>query len=123
MNIERFLNNSHGRQYAKVANDPQTKFEDILVFLNAPERRNRLVVAQEHFKMCPLAGVVIELENSELASYFKTQPKAKTKRLRQAIGVAIKLLMEEMGWTTTGKKGRLSGLSHFFAVSELYAKK
>ena len=56
----------------------------------------------------PLAGVVRELESQPaIDSYFSGVHAQQTQRLRQAIGVLVRIIMERRGWKKTGKKGSL----------------
>jgi hypothetical protein len=55
-----------------------------------------------------LAGVVRELESQpSIDEFLSFQHPRRTKRLRQAIGVVVRMTMERRGWKKTGKKGSL----------------
>ncbi|MCK5665683.1 MAG: hypothetical protein KAI17_19480 [Thiotrichaceae bacterium] len=71
-------------------------------------------------KTTPLGGIVVELETHPAFSFLATEDKSQTRRLRQALGVLVKVVMEGHGWTKTGKKGSLCSLSKFFTLSEIY---
>lgn len=43
-------------------------------------------------------------------------------RFRQTVGVAIRLKMERLGWTTTGRKGSMGRFSSRFKRAERYAR-
>lgn len=61
-----------------------------------------------HHDRAPLAGVVRELEASPaLDAFFATVHPFETKRLRQAIGVIVRIIMERRGWKKTGRKGSM----------------
>ena len=55
-----------------------------------------------------LAGVIAELEVlPEVDRYFKGTDAHETTRFRQAVGVAVRVVMEDLGWKGTGRKGSL----------------
>jgi hypothetical protein len=55
-----------------------------------------------------LAGVVRELEaQNSIDEFLSFQHPRRTKRLRQAVGVVVRMIMERLGWKKTGKKGSL----------------
>jgi hypothetical protein len=61
-----------------------------------------------HHDRAPLAGVVRELEmQPAIDSFLSSQHPQRTKRLRQAVGVVVRIIMESLGWRKTGKKGSL----------------
>ena len=61
-----------------------------------------------HHDRAPLAGVVRELETQPAINGYLSGVHAKeTRRLRQAIGVLVRIIMESRGWKKTGRKGSL----------------
>ena len=55
-----------------------------------------------------MAGVVRELESQAvMEEYFATRHPRRAKRLRQAIGMLVRMIMERRGWRKTGRKGSL----------------
>jgi hypothetical protein len=55
-----------------------------------------------------LAGVVRELEaQPPIEDFLSSKHPQRTKRLRQAVGVVVRMIMERLGWRKTGKKGSL----------------
>jgi hypothetical protein len=55
-----------------------------------------------------LAGVVRELESQPaIDGFLSSQHPRRTKRLRQAVGVVVRMIMERLGWNKTGRKGSL----------------
>jgi hypothetical protein len=42
-------------------------------------------------------------------------------RFRQAVGVAVRLKMEALGWSTTGRKAAVPG-AHYFTKAECYSR-
>ena len=61
-----------------------------------------------HHDRAPLAGVVRELESQpEIDRFLAGAHSRRSTRLRQAIGVLVRMIMERRGWQKTGKKGSL----------------
>ena len=103
-----FLEDRHGRTFADVLNDPEQPFDDVLEFFNGEDRQRRMEESEIHHDRPPLAGVVRELESRPAIDQFlASQHPRRTKRLRQAVGVLVRMMMERRGWKKTGKKGSL----------------
>ncbi len=103
-----FLEDRQGRTFADVLNDPDQPFDSVLAFFSDTDRQRRMEDAEIHHNRPPLAGVVRELESqSDLDRFLATQHPRRTKRLRQAVGVVVRIIMERRGWQKTGKKGSL----------------
>ena len=61
-----------------------------------------------HHDRSPLAGVVRELESQPAIDGFLSEVHTRrSTRLRQAIGVLVRIIMEQRGWRKTGRKGSL----------------
>ena len=103
-----FLEDRQGRTFADVANDSEQPFDDVLAFFNDKDRQRRLEEAEIHHNRPALAGVVRELEALGPVDGFlgKMHPR-RTKRLRQVVGVLVRMIMEARGWRKTGRKGSL----------------
>lgn len=105
---QEFLDDRQGRTFADVVHDPEQPFEVVLAFFNHPDRQRRMEEAEVHHNRPPLAGVVRELESiPEVDRFLAAQHPRRTKRLRQAVGVVVRIVMERLGWKKTGKKGSL----------------
>ncbi len=105
---QRFLDDRQGRTFADVANDDRQPFDAVLAFFSDVDRQRRMEEAEIHHNRPPLAGVVRELEcQSEIDRFLATDHPRRTKRLRQAVGVVVRIIMEHRGWRKTGKKGSL----------------
>ncbi|MCI0364495.1 MAG: hypothetical protein L0219_11460 [Phycisphaerales bacterium] len=103
-----FLQDRQGRTFSDVLNDPQQPFEEALAFFNDADRQRRMEESEIHHDRAPLAGVVRELESQPPINQFLGNVHARrSQRLRQAIGVLIRIIMERRGWRKTGKKGSL----------------
>ena len=135
---ERFVENLQGRTFADVVNDPNQPFDAILDFFNDEGRQRRMEESEIHHDRPPLAGVVRELESyPTIDQALGTTNIQKSKRLRQAIGVVVRIIMEARGWKKIGRKGSLGvrlgknssdrnfnsgGLAFWFIRAERYAR-
>lgn len=103
-----FLKDRQGRTFADVLNDPQQPFDAVLEFFSSEERQRRMEESEIHHDRAPLAGVVRELEaHAAINEFLASAHPQRTKRLRQAVGVVVRMIMEGLGWERTGKKGSL----------------
>ncbi len=102
------LQDRQGRTFADVLNDPEQPFDAVLEFFNDEARQRRMEESEIHHDRAPLAGVVRELESlPAVDAFLSSQHPRRTKRLRQAVGVVSRMIMERLGWKKTGKKGSL----------------
>ena len=103
-----FLDDRHGKTFADVANDPEQPLDVVLEFFSHPDRQRRMEESEIHHDRAPMAGVVRELEAMPAINEFLgTKHPRRSQRLRQAIGVLVRMIMECRGWRRTGKKGSL----------------
>lgn len=103
-----FLQDRQGRTFADVLNDPEQPFDEVLDFFNEENRQRRMEESETHHDRPPLAGVVRELESQPAVDEFlSSKHPRRTKRLRQAVGVVVRIIMDRRGWKKTGKKGSL----------------
>jgi len=134
-----FLKDRQGRTFADVVKDTEQPFDDILEFFSDQKRQRRMEESELHHDRAPLAGVVRELESQPAIDQFLSAVQAqRNKRVRQAIGVLVRMIMERRGWQKTGRKGSLGvrataapqtpahntgGLAFWFIRAERYARK
>ena len=105
---EVFLKDRQGRTFADVLNDPEQPFDEALEFFNNPDRQRRMEESETHHDRAPMAGVVRELESLPgINKFLGTVQAQRNQRLRQSIGVLVRMIMEHRGWRKTGKKGSL----------------
>lgn len=103
-----FLKDRQGRTFADVLDLPDQAFQQVLEFFDNEDRQRRMMEAELHHDRAPLAGVVRELESNPFLDQFLAGMDARrNQRLRQAIGVLVRMIMERHGWEKTGKKGSL----------------
>lgn len=105
---DEFLQDRQGRTFADVLSEPQQPFEAVLAFFDDADRQRRMEESEIHHDRPPLAGVVREFEAQPIFDQFLgTQHPRLTNRLRQAVGVLVRIIMERRGWKKTGRKGSL----------------
>ncbi len=103
-----FLEDRQGRTFADVLNDPEQPLDLVLEFFNDAEHQRRMEESEIHHDRPALAGVVRELESLKpLDQFLGKQHPRRTKRLRQVVGVVVRMIMERRGWRKTGRKGSL----------------
>lgn len=103
-----FIEDAQGRTFADVLNDPEQPLDAVFAFFSDPGRQRRMEESEIHHDRSPLAGVVRELEAQPEINAFLTEVHAgRSKRLRQCIGVVVRIIMQGRGWKKTGKKGSL----------------
>jgi len=103
-----FIKDRQGRTFTDVWDDAEKTFGSLLAFFNDKDRQRRMEEAETHHDRPALAGVVRELEaQNDINEYLALAPPARAKRLRQAIGVLVRMIMEGRGWKKTGRKGSL----------------
>ena len=105
---EDFLQDRQGRTFSDVLSDRNQPFDAVLEFFSDRDRQRRMEESELHHDRAPLAGVVRELESQPAIAKFLSEIHARrTQRLRQAIGVVVRIIMERRGWSKTGRKGSL----------------
>jgi hypothetical protein len=108
MTRKKFLEDQQGRTFSDVLEDPGQPFDEVLAFFNDLDRQRRMEESEIHHDRPALAGVVRELEAQPAIDRFlaSAHPR-RTKRMRQAVGVVVRIIMEQRGWRKMGKKGSL----------------
>lgn len=106
--MQEFSRDRQGRRYTDVVSDTRLSFPAVLGWLEEPERLRRMIESELHHDRPALAGVVRELEaRKDVDEFFRTHAGPATTRFRQAVGVAVRILMQSQGWEKTGRKGSL----------------
>jgi hypothetical protein len=89
-------------------NSPEQPFDAVLELLNDTDAQRRMEESEIHHDRPALAGVIRQLEaHPQIDRALGDKQVQKSKRLRQAIGVAVRIIMEARGWEKTGRKGSL----------------
>ncbi|PQO46821.1 hypothetical protein [Blastopirellula marina] len=133
-----YLADRQGIKFADVVEDPAQPFDAVLAFFNNADRQRRMEESELHHDRAALAGVVRELESQpEIDQFLASGDASRATRLRQSIGVLVRMIMERRGWRKTGKKGSLGvraparddapkhncgGLAFWFVRAERYAR-
>jgi len=105
---EDYLKDKQGRTFADVLNSAEQPFDEVLEFFNDEGRQRRMEESEIHHDRAPMAGVIREFESLPVIHQFLSEIHAqRTQRLRQAIGVLVRIIMERRGWKKTGRKGSL----------------
>jgi hypothetical protein len=100
------LADRQGRTFSDVVHTEL--FQTVLEFFNDEARQRRMQEAEIYHDRPPLAGVVRELESlPSVDGFLASSHPSRAKRLRQAVGVVVRMVMERHGWAKTGKKGSL----------------
>lgn len=103
-----FLQDVQGRTFSDVVNDPEQPFEAVLEFFNDDNRQRRMEESEIHHDRPPLAGVVREFESHpDMDRTLAETHTNRSLRLRQAVGVVVRIIMMNRGWRKTGRKGSL----------------
>lgn len=103
-----FLADGQGKTFSDVVHDPEQPFEAVLKFFDDANRQRRMEESEIHHDRPPLAGVVRELEATpEVDQFLAGTHLRKNTRLRQAIGVLVRMIMERRGWRKSGRRGSL----------------
>ena len=117
ISVSDFLADATGRCFVDVVNADPGLFDRIVDFCGDPGRRQRMLDAVGEGRPA-LAGVVTELEQQPwFEAHMTAMPE--TRRLRQAIGVLVKVIVQDHGLRTTGRRGQLPG-SRWFGSAEMY---
>lgn len=115
--LAKFEADAQGRRFMGVVRANPGLFDQIVGFLDDPGRQRRMLDAVDEDHPA-LAGVVIELEQQAwFDEHMRTT--SDTRRLRQAIGVLVKVIVQGHGLRTTGRKGSLRE-SRWFGGAEKY---
>lgn len=103
-----FVADRQGRTFTDVIDDPAQPLDEVIAFFSDKDRQRRMEESEIHHDRAPLAGVVRELESQPAIHRYLSEIHARrSQRLRQAIGVVVRMVMERRGWQKTGKKGSL----------------
>jgi hypothetical protein len=105
---EEFLQDRQGKTFADVVNDPEQPFDVALEFFRNADRQRRMEESELHHDRPALAGVVRDFESQPAIDRFLAgKDVRRNTRFRQAIGVLVRMIMEQRGLKKTGRKGSL----------------
>lgn len=115
MSVDRstFQSDAHGSKYVKALDAHASASDRLFQLLNDKCNEHRLLDA-EALGHSALAGIVRFLDGDpQIGPVVATEL-----RFRQAVGVGVRLKMEELGWAKTGVKGPVA--SDNFSRAERY---
>lgn len=116
---EDFERDVHARKFRnQIVAHPQA-FRQLLATVNDPQNARMLVKVSEHDRPA-LEGIISLVENEPSIEKILKAGESEY-HFRRAVGVAIKLKMEKLGWCTTGKKKSVRG-ARYFTKAEVYVK-
>jgi hypothetical protein len=103
-----FLQDRQGRTFADVVDDPEQPFDAVLDFFNREDQQRRMETSEIHHERARLVEVVWELEAQPLIDDFlSSQNPLRANRLREAVGVVVRMVVERLRRKMAGKKGSL----------------
>jgi len=111
-----FAADPHAAKYRDVIDRRGAALHRVFAILNDPQSEHDLLSAAR-LDLPALQGVVDALEADDVVTDALASDDGQ--RVRQAIGVAVRLKMEVLGWSTTGRKGPIRG-EHCFSRAERY---
>lgn len=118
LNAEAFRDDAHATRYVRVLEARPTAFDHLLRLLNDP-LVERLLEHESEQGYAGLRGIVSRIE-SDPALLAAVVDERDGHRFRQAVGVAVRLKMQRLGWTTSGRKGPVGGTR--FTRAEKYVR-
>lgn len=113
--VERFLADTHGAKYRDVVDRDAVAFDRVFEILNEQHVVHDMTSATR-LDLPALQGAVEPIEADASIAEVLAGPQGQ--RFRQAVGVAVRLKMESLGFATTGRKGSVR--SHWFSRAERY---
>jgi len=119
ISLQSFRDDPHAAAYVPALESHPDATRRLLELLNEPINEERLIDAERLHDRPALTGVVRLLEDDpEIVAVLASGPASY--RFRQAVGVGVRLKMEERGWATTGRKGTVPK-ARYFTKSERYS--
>ncbi len=110
LTIEDFLLDPQGAKYSDVARTHRQALGRLMAMLNDQDHQAELLVAEQYGHPA-LSGIVQAIEADE--SIAPALASSGGNRFKQAVGVAIRIAMERLGWSKTGRKGPVRGATQF----------
>lgn len=119
LSTQDFDRDLHASKYQREIDAHPEAFNRLFALLNDYDNEHRLASAEIH-GFPALAGVVRLIE-ADPAIARVLQADQDGRCFRQAVGVAVRLKMEKIGWAATGRKGFVRG-STYFTKAERFVK-
>lgn len=118
MNIDDFSNDPHAATYVGALERFPEARDRLFAILTEDCSATALMVAERlgHPALC---GIVHQIEaDPDIRAVLEAGDAGR--RFRQAVGVAVRLRMNQLGWASTGTKGTVTS-AEFFTKAERYA--
>ena len=116
LSLEVVARDAHARRYLSALEANSVPTRRLLDLLNQPENEQRLVDASLEGRPA-LSGVVRVIESDSAISPALVGTAGR--RFRQAVGVAVRLKMDQLGWVPADRPSSVRGSQHF-ARAERY---
>ena len=116
--VDDFDADPHSAKYRSTLDAHPAAARELLDLLNDEDNSQQLERAERAGKPA-LEGVAMAIERSPSIAAVLGGPDSF--RFRQTVGVAIKLKMAKLGWSTTGRKGAVPN-AEYFTKAERYEK-
>ena len=132
VSIDDFKADPHGARYIDVLRDPLDgrAFRAALRVLNDPRAIVRMVDTVDRFHRAALIGTVREIEaEPHFIAACRGRKRATLRRLKQAVGVACKLIMATEGYVPKDRsdgspdQGRLESFATWFTTARKYRRR
>ena len=111
--LSEFREDAQGRRYTDVLDRDGAALNDVLRILQDGEEQRGLEYAETRFDRPALAGIVKTIERLGSVSSILARRGIRRNRFKMAVGVAVRIRMESLGWRKTGRKGAVCVGSHF----------
>ena len=122
LSFDEFCGDPQGRTYTDVTGTSSRAFRNVLSVLNRPENIQRMCDAELIHDRPALAGVAVLLEaETDIHRALASADVGQSNRFRQAVGVAVRIIMERNGWSKKGVKGSV-GVGECFNKAERYTR-
>lgn len=121
--VQEFEQDEQGRRYQDVLSRPinRAALEAALGIMSRPNALRRMQEAETIHDRPALAGVVRDIEaDPDFDKAFHAGRINETNRLKMAVGVGAKIIMERAHWRKTGRKGFLRAIANRFVSAERY---
>lgn len=132
ISMKDFRNDPHGSRYADVIDDPVDgpALTSALRVMNRADIAIHMRAAVDRYGQPPLAPIARDIEaEPAFRAACRGGRGVASRRLKQAVGVACKLVMDSHGYVPADLKtgspdhGRMTAFSNVFATARRYRKK
>ena len=124
MSLHVFESDAHGRTFRDVISAEPQALAEVFAVLARADVQLRLQDAETHHNRPALSGALQELEGCPAVAAVLNlkggQASSNSRdRFKRAVGTAVRIVMEGLGWSKTGRKSAV-GVGNQFTVAERY---